>query len=81
MLKRVLFAALLSMSLAVPTFALAAEGPQAAATPAATQNQAKSKSAHKNRKAKSTGHQGRKGTRGGRRQGMKRSSKSVQQAR
>jgi hypothetical protein len=81
MLKRVLLAALLSMSVAAPTLALADEAPQAAAAkPVANQTQAKAKTSHKSRKNKSTGHQGRKGSRSGRR-GMKRSAKSVQQAR
>ena len=79
MLKRVLLAALLSMSVAVPTFALADEANQSATAPVAPAK-AKASTSHKSRRAKSTSHQGRKGSRSSRR-GMKRSAKSGQLAR
>ena len=79
MFKRVMLAALLSMS--VPTLALADSG-SPAATPAAanqTKTKVKAQAAPKVHKTQS-GRQGRKGARSNRR-AMKRSAKSVQQAR
>jgi hypothetical protein len=79
MFKRVMLAALLSMS--ISTLALADSGSPAATSAAANQTKTKVKPkaaqrVHKNQ----SGHQGRKGARSNRR-GMKRSAKGAQQAR